>query len=78
MRERRSQPRGDVTRARILKMIELRHRAGHAPPPTMREIAKALKLSTATVHRQIRVLHEMGRIEYAPGLARTIQPRYDD
>lgn len=69
------QARGVVTRKRILQMISLREQAGNAPPPTIREIAKVLGLSPASIHRQIALLTEMGFLEREPGLARTIRRR---
>ena len=62
------QKRGIETRNRIVRLVELRRGSW-----TIREIATELHLSTATVHRQLRILSDQGRLTYTPGLARTIR-----
>ena len=71
----RYQKRGDDTRARILFMLGMRQNQPLQPAPTIREIAAMMNLSTATVHRQIKVLSDLGLVDYTPGLARTIRLR---
>lgn len=77
----RSQARGGEVRRRIILLLQQREARGNQlqPPPTVREIAKAIGRSVASTHRHIEVLTELGVLEArAPGLARTIRLRHND
>jgi DNA-binding MarR family transcriptional regulator len=69
----KTQARGVKARHEILALIRVRSEHG-TTPPTIREIAAAIGLSTATVHRHVGILIASGLLERTPGLARTLRP----
>lgn len=73
----RSQARGTQVRHQIMLLLTKREAHSHTPP-TVREIAKTIGRSPATVHRHIEILTELGMLERrTPGLARTIRLRHE-
>jgi len=76
----RSQARGGTVRRQIILLLQQREARGNQlqPPPTVREIAKAIDRSVASTHRHLSILTELGVIEKGrPGLARTIRLRHE-
>lgn len=59
--------------SQILQFIR-QYRASNGYPPTVREIAGALGISsTSTVHHHLRALQAKGKLTWAPGKQRTLQ-----
>lgn len=72
----KTQRRGVKARAEILALIRIRYaKADYSnPPPTIREIATAVGLSTATVHRHVGILIASGLLERSGTSQRNLRP----
>lgn len=72
----KTQKRGVKARQEILALIRIRHsKASYdTPPPTIREIATAVGLSTATVHRHVGILIASGLLKRGPASQRNLIP----
>jgi repressor LexA len=63
---------GEAVRERMMAFV-LFYTDEHRYPPTVREIGKAVGLtSSSTVHVHLRILQHQGRLRTAPGKARTL------